>query len=139
MREHCPNYKRSYQSIMSLLPTPATRPVVAFLTDFGDGDGDIGVMKGVVLRIEPHAQLVDITHQVAPQNVASGAWILASSYRYFPAGTVFTCVVDPGVGSVRHAIAVHAGNWYFVGPDNGLFSFILADPIRHMAVRLGNP
>jgi S-adenosylmethionine hydrolase len=124
---------------MSSLPTSTTRPVVAFMTDFGQRDGYVGVMKGVVLRIAPDAQLVDITHDIAPQNIASGAWILASSYRYFPKGTVFTCVVDPGVGSARQPIAVRAGDWSFVGPDNGLFSYIFAEQTVHMAVALTNP
>lgn len=115
------------------------RPVVAFMTDFGLGDGDVGVMKGVVLGITPEAQIVDITHDVAPQNVASGAWILAASYRYFPKGTVFVCVVDPGVGSTRRPIAVRAGDWVFVGPDNGLFSYVLAEQTFHEAVTLANP
>lgn len=119
--------------------TSGNRPVVAFMTDFGQGDGDVGVMKGVVLSIEPDAQLVDITHDVAPQNVASGAWILAASYRYFPRGTVYACVVDPGVGSARHPIALHAGDWYFVGPDNGLFSYVLAEQPLHEVVILENP
>jgi S-adenosylmethionine hydrolase len=115
------------------------RPVVAFMTDFGLGDGDVGVMKGVVLGITPEAQIVDITHDVAPQNVPSGAWILAASYRYFPKGTVFVCVVDPGVGSTRRPIAVRAGDWVFVGPDNGLFSYVLAEQTFHEAVTLANP
>jgi S-adenosylmethionine hydrolase len=115
------------------------RPVVAFMTDFGYGDGDVGVMKGVVLGIAPNAQLVDITHSVAPQNVASAAWILAASYLYFPKGTVYTCVVDPGVGSARRPIAVSAGDWLFVGPDNGLFSYVLAEQTVHEAVELVNP
>jgi S-adenosylmethionine hydrolase len=117
----------------------SVRPVVAFMTDFGLGDGDVGVMKGVVLGITPEAQIVDITHDVAPQNVQSGAWILAASYRYFPKGTVFVCVVDPGVGSTRRPIAVRAGDWVFVGPDNGLFSYVLAEQTFHEAVTLANP
>ncbi len=121
---------------MNQLPS---RPVVAFMTDFGSGDGDVGVMKGVVLGIAPDAQLVDITHTIAPQNVASAAWILAASYRYFPAGTVYTCVIDPGVGSTRRPIAVHAGDWLFVGPDNGLFSYVLAEQPVHEIVELVNP
>src|SRR5260370_619420 len=76
-------------------------PVIALMTDFGQGDGDVGVMKGVIAGIAPDAHIIDITHHVAPQNVASGAWILASAYRYFPKNTVFVCVVDPGVGSAR--------------------------------------
>ncbi len=115
------------------------RPVVAFMTDFGPGDGDVGVMKGVVLGITPEAQIVDITHDVAPQNVPSGAWILAASYRYFPKGSVFVCVVDPGVGSTRRPIAVRAGDWIFVGPDNGLFDRVLAEQTFHEAVTLANP
>jgi S-adenosylmethionine hydrolase len=118
---------------------PPFRPVVAFMTDFGYGDGDVGVMKGVVLGIVPDAQLVDITHSVAPQNVASAAWILAASYRYFPKKTVYTCVVDPGVGSSRRPIALSAGDWLFVGPDNGLFSYVLAEQTLHEAVELVNP
>ncbi len=111
-------------------------PVVAFITDFGYGDGDVGVLKGVVLTITPSATLVDLTHEVMAQNIASGAWILAASYRYFPKGTVFVCVVDPGVGSARLPIAVYAGDWVFVGPDNGLFSYIYAEQPLHAAVAL---
>jgi S-adenosylmethionine hydrolase len=115
------------------------RPVVALLTDFGSGDGDVGVMKGVIAGITPDVHIIDITHDVAPQNVASAAWILTSAYRYFPATTVFVCVVDPGVGSSRGAIALHAGDWFFVGPDNGLFSSIIQEQTVHGAVELANP
>jgi S-adenosyl-L-methionine hydrolase (adenosine-forming) len=115
------------------------RPVVALMTDFGIGDGDVGVMKGVIANITPDAHIIDITHNVAPQNVSSGAWILASGYSYFPKNTVFVCVVDPGVGSTRGAIALHAGDWYFVGPDNGLFSYIMSEQPIHAAVLLANP
>jgi S-adenosyl-L-methionine hydrolase (adenosine-forming) len=114
-------------------------PVVALMTDFGTGDGDVGVMKGVIAGITPDAHIIDITHDIAPQRVASGAWVLAAGYRYFPTGTVFVCVVDPGVGSSRRAIALHAGEWFFVGPDNGLFSYILAEQPAHAAALLSNP
>src|SRR2546428_3499286 len=113
-------------------------PVLALMTDFGLGDGDVGVMKGVIVGIIPQVHIIDITHDVAPQNVPSGAWILASAYRYFPKGTVFICVVDPGVGSSRGAIAIHAGEWLFVGPDNGLFSYIFAEQPLYQAVALSN-
>jgi len=116
----------------------ATRPIIALLTDFGGSDGDVGVMKGVIAGIAPDALIIDITHDVAPQNVDSAAWILASSYHYFPAGTVFVCVIDPGVGSSRGAIALHAGNWFFVGPDNGLFSYVLNEQAVHGVVELAN-
>jgi len=114
------------------------RAVIALMTDFGLGDGYAGVMKGVIAGIAPDVQVIDITHEIAPQQIASGAWILAEAYRYFPRGTVFTCVVDPGVGSARGAIALHAGDWLFVGPDNGLFSYIYTEQPVHEAVMLAN-
>jgi S-adenosyl-L-methionine hydrolase (adenosine-forming) len=114
------------------------RPVIALMTDFGIGDGDVGVIKGVIAGITPDAHIIDITHNIGPQNVSSGAWILAASYRYFPKNTVFVCVVDPGVGSTRGAIALHAGDWYFVGPDNGLFSYVMSEQTIHAAVLLTN-
>jgi S-adenosyl-L-methionine hydrolase (adenosine-forming) len=123
---------------MTQANNPNSRPVIALMTDFGIGDGDVGVMKGVMAGITPDAHIIDITHNVMPQNVPSGAWILASSYRYFPKNTVYVCVVDPGVGSVRKAIAVHAGDWFFVGPDNGLFSYIMAEQPIHAATLLTN-
>lgn len=117
----------------------STYPVVALMTDFGTGDGDVGVMKGVIAGIAPEAHIIDITHDIPPQRVASGAWVLASGYRYYPVNTVFVCVVDPGVGSSRGAIALQAGEWFFVGPDNGLFGYILAEQAVHAAVLLSNP
>ncbi len=114
------------------------RAVIALMTDFGIGDGDVGVMKGVITGITPDAHIIDITHNVGPQNVPSGAWILAAAYRYFPRNTVFVCVVDPGVGSTRGAIALHAGDWYFVGPDNGLFSYVMSEQPVHASVLLTN-
>lgn len=113
-------------------------PLVAFLTDFGLRDGYVGVLKGVVLNILPQAQLIDITHDIPPQDIAAGAWVLGTSYRYFPSGTVYTCVVDPGVGSARQPIAVHAGDWFFVGPDNGLLSYVLTEQPILEAVVLSN-
>jgi S-adenosylmethionine hydrolase len=95
-------------------------------------------MKGVIAGIALEARIIDLTHDVAPQLVASGAWILSSAYRYFPVRAVFVCVVDPGVGSTRRAIALHAGEWYFVGPDNGLFSYVLAEQPVHQVVELSN-
>ena len=119
-------------------PSTTPRPIVAIMTDFGLGESDVGVMKAVIIGITPDAQIIDITHDIPPQNVASGAWVLSYGYRYYPGGTVFVCVVDPGVGSSRNAIAVHAGDWYFVGPDNGLFSYIYAEQTIHGAVVLSN-
>jgi S-adenosylmethionine hydrolase len=122
-----------------MLQVPSTRPaLIALLTDFGLGDS-VGVMKGVIARISPFAHCLDLSHEIAPQQVSSGAWILATNYRYFPEGTIFVCVVDPGVGSSRRPIAISAGSWFFVGPDNGLFSYILAEQPVHEAVALTNP
>jgi len=118
--------------------SPIKRPVLAFLTDFGSTDGYVSIMKGVALTIASDIHLVDITHDVPPQRIATGAWHLATCYRYFPTGTIYVCVVDPGVGSARHPVALHAGNWFFVGPDNGLFSYILAEQPVHEAVILAN-
>jgi len=101
------------------------RPVIALLTDFGLHDHYVGAMKGVVLGICPDATLVDITHDIPPQDVTAGAIELAAAYRYFPAGTVFLCVVDPGVGSTRRPIAASAGGYLFVAPDNGLLSLAI--------------
>src|SRR5215831_20029025 len=102
------------------------QPIIALLTDFGLVDGYAGVMKGVLLGIAPQVQLVDVTHDVPPQDVRAGAWLLSTTWRYFPAGTIFLCVVDPGVGTTRRPVALHAGDCFFVGPDNGLCSFALA-------------
>ena len=107
------------------------RPVLALLTDFGNRDHYAGTMKGVALGICPEATLVDVTHEVPPHDVAAGALELAACYRYFPTGTIFLVVVDPGVGSSRRGIAVDAGDYKFVAPDNGVLSLVLDEiPIR---------
>jgi len=100
---------------------------IALLTDFGTRDYYVGAMKGVILSIDPAAAIVDITHEIEPQNIASAAFVLRACYRDFPDGTVFLCVVDPGVGSVRRAIIVKTDRYFFVGPDNGLFSFVQSE------------
>jgi S-adenosyl-L-methionine hydrolase (adenosine-forming) len=98
---------------------------IALLTDFGTSDYYVGAMKGVIVSIDPDASIVDITHEIEPQNIASAAFILRACYEDFPKGTIFLCVVDPGVGSERRAIIAQTESYIFVGPDNGLFSFIL--------------
>ena len=101
--------------------------VVALLTDFGTQDGFVGVMKGVILSIAPDTPIVDISHEVEPFNILEGALILKAHYSYFPEGTVFVCVVDPGVGSERKALIVKTPKYFFVGPDNGLFDLVLKE------------
>ncbi|HVZ21453.1 MAG TPA: SAM-dependent chlorinase/fluorinase [Vicinamibacterales bacterium] len=112
------------------------RPVLAFLTDFGTSDHYVGAMKGVALGICPDATLVDVTHGVPPQDVLAGAFDLAASYRYFPAGTIFVVVVDPGVGSARRGIAAEAGGYRFVAPDNGVLSVVFDETPPSLVVEL---
>ena len=101
--------------------------IIALLTDFGTEDIYDGVMKGVIKSISPDATLIDITHSIAPQHVRQAAFALLNSYRYFPNGTIFMVVVDPGVGTARLPIAVQAGNYTFVAPDNGVLAYALAN------------
>jgi S-adenosylmethionine hydrolase len=104
-------------------------PLITLLTDFGLRDGFVASMKGVILTLAPDARLIDVSHEIEPQDVAGGAFVLETSFRYFPAGTVHLAVVDPGVGSARRGIIVEAAGHRFVGPDNGLLTPALrADP-----------
>jgi S-adenosyl-L-methionine hydrolase (adenosine-forming) len=98
------------------------RPIITLFTDFGTSDGYVGEMKGVMLSRTPDAHLVDVTHDIPPQDVESGRLALARVWRRFPQGTVHLAVVDPGVGSERRAIAVASDGRHLVGPDNGLLS-----------------
>ena len=95
-------------------------PIITLLTDFGTKDPFVGTMKGVILGICPQAQLVDLTHEVPPQAVLTGSFLLQSVIDYFPKGTVHLAVVDPGVGSRRKTVAFKSRGHFFVGPDNGL-------------------
>src|SRR5688572_24962462 len=112
------------------------RPVIAILSDFGSRDHYAGTMKGVVLGICPEATIVDVTHDVAAHDVLEGALQLAATYRYFPAGTVFLAVVDPGVGSARRGIAAEAGDYRFVAPDNGVLTEVLRETPPRRVVEL---
>ena len=100
------------------------RPTVALLTDFGTRDHYAGTLKGVVLTVCPEATLVDIAHDIPAHDVIAGALELAACYRYFPHGTIFLVVVDPGVGSARRGIAADIGDYKFVAPDNGVLSAV---------------
>lgn len=111
--------------------------VITLTTDFGLKDSYVGTMKGVILRIFPQATLVDITHQITPQDVLEAALIVGSAYRYFPIGAVHLVIVDPGVGGERRPLLVAGREHFFVGPDNGAFTHLLeSDPaarIRRIA------
>ncbi len=112
------------------------RPVVALLTDFGTRDHYAGTMKGVVLGICPEATLVDLSHDIPAHDVLTAALELAAAYRYFPAGTIFLVVVDPGVGSVRRGLAAEAGDYRFVAPDNGVLTAVFAEARPRRIVEL---
>jgi len=103
------------------------KPVIALLTDFGSRDHYAGTMKAVILGICPDVTLVDITHDIPPHDMMTAALELAASYKYFPSGTIFLVVVDPGVGSTRRGIAVDTGDYRFVAPDNGVLTASLRD------------
>lgn len=111
-------------------------PIITLTTDYGTGDHLVGTVKGVILKIQPEAQVVDINHSVVPYDVLDGALAIGSAYSYFPAKTVHIVVVDPGVGTPRRPILVSAGNQYFIAPDNGVLSLIFEreDPfvVRHI-------
>jgi len=96
--------------------------VIALLTDFGTKDYFVAAMKGVILSINPNAAVVDITHEVPPQDVWTGAFVLRSVYKWFPRGTIFVAVVDPGVGTERAPLLLQTKNYFFIGPDNGVLS-----------------
>ena len=109
------------------------RPVIALLTDFGMRDHYVGALKGVALGICPDVTLVDISHDLPAHDVAAGALELAAVYRYFPSGTIFLVVVDPGVGSSRRGIAMETADYKFVAPDNGVLTPIVdAHPPRRV-------
>jgi S-adenosylmethionine hydrolase len=103
-----------------------TRPLITLTTDFGLSDHFVGVMKGVILGIHPDAQIADISHGVRPFDVADGAYTIAQAYRYFPNRTIHVVVVDPGVGSARRPLLAEIAGQYFIAPDNGVLSLVMA-------------
>jgi len=107
--------------------------IVTLLTDFGQSDPYVGVMKGIILGICPTATVIDLCHMVTPQNIAEGAFLLGTSWHYFPVGTIHVAVVDPGVGSGRRAVTVAIRGHTFVAPDNGLLTGVLTQHRGHRA------
>ncbi len=114
-------------------------PLVTLTTDFGTADGYVGAMKGVILSIAPDARLVDISHEIAPQDVRQAAYVLYTAHPFFPSHTVHLVVVDPGVGSARRPIGLRTPRGTFVGPDNGVFSYVMAGEQVEALVELANP
>ena len=111
-------------------------PLISLTTDYGTGDHLVGTLKGVILKIHPDVQIVDITHSVIAYDVLDGALSIGAAAKFFPPRTIHVVIVDPGVGTPRRAILVSADNQYFIGPDNGVFSLIYErDPnavVRHI-------
>lgn len=135
-----PGNNRRFKLRMILMPIP----LITLTTDFGLEDGYTGMLKGTIYQVNPEALPVDLTHAVQPQNIRQGAFLLYNAYRFFPEGSVHLAVVDPGVGTQRRAICLElAGSGFFVGPDNGLFSYIIDTGLRSnramKAYELSNP
>ncbi len=112
------------------------RPIL-FLTDFGLNDHYVGAIKSVILGINPNAVMHDLTHEIRPQNVREGAFVLKAIYPLLPKQCIVVAVVDPGVGSEREALCIKTGNNYLIGPDNGLLSMALQNE-RFEARRMTN-
>jgi len=109
---------------MKMKSKKTKNPIITLTTDFGYSYNYAGAVKAVVLSINPHARIVDISHDIPPFDIVSGAFALGTTYNYFPKGTIHMAVVDPGVGGFRKPILVETEDYYFVGPDNGIFSLI---------------
>ncbi len=99
--------------------------IITLTTDFGGSDPYAGILKGVILNIFPYAKIVDITHNIPPQDIWQASWTIESSYNFFPHGTIHLCIVDPDVGSARKSILLETKNYFFIGPDNGIFTSII--------------
>ena len=104
---------------------PKNNPVVALLSDFGLSDHYVATMKGAMLAIAPNLNIVDLNHEVGAQNTSKAAYLLWASYRYFPKKTIFTCVVDPGVGTSREIIIARTKHFTFLAPQNGILDYVL--------------
>ncbi len=114
------------------------QPIITLLTDFGSQDYFAAAMKGVILSINPSAHIVDITHELPPQEIHAAAFNLLATYKDFPAKTIHVAVVDPGVGSSRRAVLIDCAGQFFVGPDNGIFSWVCEREGNYRAIHLTN-
>ncbi len=112
--------------------------IITLLTDFGARDGFVGVLKGVILALNPHAQIVDLAHEISPGDIAAGAFVLAASYAYFPPETIHVVVIDPGVGTTRKPLCVRTKTQFFLAPDNGVLQWIYAANPDAVVVELTN-
>jgi hypothetical protein len=113
-------------------------PVISLLTDFGTKDSYVGIMKGVISGINSDANIIDLCHETDPQDILEGAYILYSSYKFFPEGTIHVAVVDPGVGTERKIICAKTRNYLFLAPDNGILSLVLTDEKPQLIIEVTN-
>jgi S-adenosyl-L-methionine hydrolase (adenosine-forming) len=113
--------------------------IITLLTDFGTHDAYVGVMKGVILSINPSAVVIDVCHDIDPQDLIGAAYLINSFYRYFPKGTIHIVVVDPGVGGDRAIIAVELAGYIFLAPDNGVLTLLMDEKESDAVVRVENP
>jgi len=118
--------------------SPSLSRIITLTTDFGSSDLYVGIMKGVILNINPDVHIVDITHAIPPQDIRAAAFIIDAAYRYFPPDTIHVIVVDPGVGSSRQAIVCQTETARFVCPDNGILSHIFCGETAYRAVAVDN-
>ncbi|MBI2608015.1 MAG: SAM-dependent chlorinase/fluorinase [Deltaproteobacteria bacterium] len=115
-----------------------SQSIITLLTDFGTKDTYVPQMKGVLLSMNPQLKIVDVSHQVSPHNILEGGFLLKTVYSYFPKKTIHVCVVDPGVGTSRKAILIETENYFFIGPDNGIFTFALENEKIKSIIELKN-
>src|SRR5260221_5064746 len=112
------------------------RPIVTLTTDFGHNDHFVGVVKGVILGLNPDAEIVDLCNEVRPYDILDGAYTIGQAYRHFPLRTIHLVVVDPGVGTARRPLMVRTDQHWFIAPDNGVLSFVFAKEesmlVRHI-------
>jgi len=120
-------------------PQVAPAPIVTLLTDFGERDGFVGIVKGILLGICPTVRIIDLSHDVSAQDVTSAALVLSSAVDHFPPGTVHLAVVDPGVGTARRPILIETDRFVLVGPDNGLLSLAAARATVQKVIHLDRP
>ncbi len=121
-----------------MAPVNTAEPIITLTTDFGTSDNYAGIVKGIILSICRKANIVDITNSVPAFDIIAGRYLMETSYRAFPPGTIHVAVVDPGVGTKRKGVVIETAKYYFAGPDNGLFSFLTRREIRK-GIEIKNP
>lgn len=135
--ESSPTVKGMGFESSTLLNSRATA-LITLLTDFGTSDYYVGSLKGAILSVNSAAKIIDITHEIPPQDIEAAAFALLACYQSFPSGTIHLVVIDPGVGSSRRPIIARAGGQIFLGPDNGVFSYVFDVEGTHRTVHVTN-